>query len=400
MVPTNSPSPSAQDDDPVTLRPGYSADTIRIEPVLGKPDVKAFLRLPWRVFRDDPHWVPPLLMERREHFSPAKNPYFQHARVQAWLAYRNGEPLGRICAQVDELYQQHQDRDTGFFGMLDAVDDAAIFQALTAQAETWLRQQRLKRVVGPFDLSINDQCGLLVEGFDTPPQVMMGHARPYYREHLESLGYRGCEDLHAYRLATDFPVPPAMAALVRKSTDSVRLRPLNRRDIQTDLAVLRDIFNDAWRNNFMFQPFTEAEFAKIGKELAQLLPADYVQIAEVHGEPAAMIVLLPNVNEAIRDLDGRLFPFGVIKLLWRLKVRHPRSARVPLMGVRQCHQNSLLGTALVFLLIDRVRQAAQRRGVETVELSWVLERNRPMRNIIENLGAKAYKRYRLYEKPL
>jgi len=191
-----------------------------------------------------------------------------------------------------------------------------------------------------------------------------------------------------------------MAALVRKSADSIRLRPLNRQHLSADLAILRDIFNDAWRNNFMFQPFTEAEFAKIGKELAQLLPADYVQIAEVNGEPAAMIVMLPNVNEAIRDLDGRLFPLGVVKLLWRLKVRHPASARVPLMGVRQRYQSSLLGTALAFLLIDRVRHAALQRGVQSVELSWVLERNKPMRNIIENLGAEPYKRYRLYEKGL
>lgn len=391
---------SAHRDDPITLRPGYPANTLRIEPVLGKPDLNAFLRVPWRVFQDDPQWVPPLLLERRQHFSPRHNPYFQHARVQAWVAYRNGEALGRICAQVDQLHQQHHDPHTGFFGMLDAIDETAIFQALTQQAETWLAQQGLRRVVGPFNLSINDECGLLVEGFDTPPMVMMGHARPYYQQHLTDLGYHGCEDLHAYRLAADFAVPAAMQALVKKTGEGIRLRPLNQRQLQADLPILRDIFNDAWQHNFMFQPFTEAEFAKIGKELAQLLPPDYVQIAEAHGEPAAMIVMLPNVNEALGDLNGRLFPLGLLKLLWRLKVRHPRSARVALMGVRQRHQQSLLGTALAFQLIDQVRQAALRRGVQEVELSWVLERNKPMRNIIESLGGKAYKRYRLYEKAL
>lgn len=400
MVPSKLPDAEARDDDPITLRPSYAPDTIRIEPVLGKPDVKTFLRLPWRVFRDDPAWVPPLLMERREHFSAARNPYFQHATVQAWIAYRNGEPLGRICAQVDQLYQRHHDHETGFFGMLDAVDDRDIFQALTAQAENWLRQQGLRRVVGPFDLSINDQCGLLVSGFDIPPMVMMGHARPYYQVHLQALGYGGCEDLHAYHLPADFVVPPAMAALARKTADSVHLRPLDKSRLADELVTLRDIFNDAWANNFMAQPFTEAEFAKIGKELAQLLPVDYVQIAEVDGEPAAMIVMIPNVNEAIRDLDGRLFPLGLIKLLWRLKVRHPRTARVALMGIRQCHQGTLLGTALAVKLIDQVRHAALERGVQSVELSWVLDRNKPMRNLIENLGARAYKRYRLYEKAL
>jgi len=343
--------------------------------------------------------VPPLIQERRQHLSPS-NPLFVHVRMQAWLAFRGAEPVGRISAQIDQLYLEQQDAHTGFFGMLEAHDDPEVFGQLLATAEDWLRGQGMRRVLGPFNLSINDQSGLLVAGFDTPPSVLMGHGRPYYPGRVEAAGYRPIQDLLAYRIATDFVAPPAVQSLLSKAEDQVRLRPLRRKRQAEDFQIMRDIFNDAWSENWGYVPFTEAEFRHIGEELAPMIPDDFVQIAEMDGEPAGMIVMLPNINEAIRDLNGRLLPHGWLKLLWRLKIRHPQSARVPLMGVRKRHQLTLFGGALTFMLIEAVRRAAQRRGVREVELSWVLEQNRRMCDVIEALGGNSYKRYRLYEKTL
>jgi hypothetical protein len=375
------------------------AENLQIVPVVSRRDRRRFLRLPWSIYGHEPAWIPPLLIEQRQHIS-AGNPYFQHARWKAWLAFRDGVPIGRISAQVDQLHLDHHADATGFFGMLEAIDDPQVYTALLGTGEQWLRAQDLQRVLGPFNLSINQECGLLIDGFDSPPMVLMGHALPYCASHIEAAGYEPVKDLLAYRIAADFAIPPAMQSLVGKSHASVRLRALQRSRLEADFAVLRDIFNDAWSENWGFVPFTPAEFRRMGRELAPWIRDDFVQIAELQGEPVGMIVLLPNINEAIRDLNGRLLPLGWAKLLWRLKHTGTRTARIPLMGIRKPHQQTLLGTALSFMLIAALRGPARRHGIETVELSWILEDNLPMRNIIESLGGVAYKRYRIYGKAL
>lgn len=365
-----------------------------------RASLEQFLRVPWAVYADDPCWVPPLLMERRAALSP-KNPFFRHAEWQGWTAWRGKRAVGRISAQIDHLYLERQEPHTGFFGLLEAVDDAAVFAALFGAAETWLRQRGMRRALGPFNLGINQEIGLLVEGFDSAPFVMMGHGRSWYGPSVEALGYDVAQNLLAYTIAArDFRIPPVVMRLLERQAQYVRLRPFDRAQRARDLGIMRDIFNDAWSNNWGFVPFTEAEFAAVGKELLLLLPDDFIHIAEVDGEPAAFIVLLPNVNEAIADLNGRLLPFGWARLLWRLKVRFPTTGRVPLMGVRQRYQNSRLGPALAFLLIGELRVPALRRGIQRVELSWILEGNRGMRNILEKIGANISKRYRMYAKAL
>jgi GNAT superfamily N-acetyltransferase len=310
------------------------------------------------------------------------------------------KPVGRISAQIDALHEaRHQDA-TGFFGLLEAEDEAETFHALLSTAETWLRNQGMVRIRGPFNLSINQECGLLVEGFDTPPMIMMGHARPYYAERLTAEGYQGVKDLLAYHVATHFTPPALMRTVLSRAAGVVRIRPLRRSCLSEELNILREIYEDAWSANWGFIPFTEEEFRHLGHSLRLLVEDEYVQIAEVDGEPAAMIVAFPNVNEAIADLDGRLFPLGWLKLLWRLKVKHPKTARVALMGVRKRFQGSALGSAIAFMLIDAVRSHGIRRGVQAVELSWVLEDNRPMRNMLSMIGGVPYKRYRIYEKAL
>jgi GNAT superfamily N-acetyltransferase len=370
-----------------------------IEPVSGRKQLNEFIAAPWPIYRDDPNWVPPLLFEQKQRLT-SKNPFFEHAHWQAWLARRNGRVVGRISAQIDRLYQERHGQKTGYFGMLEAPDDARLFAGLLQTAEGWLREHGMERVRGPFNLSINEECGLLVEGFDSPPSIMMGHARPYHGRHIEAAGYSGARDLLAYYIAPDFEAPRVMTRLAETVARQVMIRPLRRKELKQELEILRDIFNDAWYNNWGFVPFTEAEFADIGELLSLLVDDDFVQIAEIDERPVAMIVALPNINEVIRDLNGRLLPFGWVKLLWRLKFRYPTTCRVSLMGVRQEYQHTRLGPALAFMVIDAARRAVIRRGIRGAELSWILEDNAGMRNILETIGGRIYKRYRIYEKAL
>jgi GNAT superfamily N-acetyltransferase len=230
--------------------------------------------------------------------------------------------------------------------------------------------------------------------------IMMGHSRPYYAARLTAEGYQGVKDLLAYRLPTDFTSPELMKAVLNKAAGCARVRSLRRSRLNEDLEIIQDIFEDAWSENWGFIPFTEDEVRHLGRNLRLLVDDDAVQIAEVEGEPAAMIVAFPNLNELIGDLHGRLLPFGWLKLLWRLKVKSPKTARVVLMGVRKSFQRSPLGAALGFLLIDALRSYGIRRGVQEVELSWILEDNMPMRNMLTMIGGIPYKRYRIYQKAL
>jgi hypothetical protein len=339
------------------------------------------------------------LIERREHLSK-RNPFFEHAKCRFWLAYRGERPVGRISAQVDQLHLQRYEDSTGFFGFLEAEDDPETFQVLMDTAEKWLSNQGMRRILGPFNLSINQECGLLVEGFDTPPMVMMGHARPYYGARVEENGYKQEKDLLAYSIDVDFELTKAMRAVIRRAARRVSIRSLRRERFSEELEILQDIFEDAWSENWGFVPFTKAEFKHLGQNLKHLVHDEYVQIAEVDGSPDAMIVGVPNVNEAIKDLNGRLLPFGWLKLLWRLKVSRPQTARVPLMGVRKRHHNSLLGAALAVMVVERVRRLGVKHGAKKVELSWILDDNRGMRNILESIGGVVYKRYRIFAKDL
>jgi hypothetical protein len=367
--------------------------------VTNRKDLARFIRFPQMLYKDDPNWVCPLFFEQKERFTN-KNPFFQHARWQAWIALRDGRPVGRISAQIDDLHlEKFQDR-TGHFGCLEAVDEQPVFDALFETAESWLRNQGMKRATGPFNLSINEECGLHIDGFDTPPRIMMVHGRPYYGRAVEAAGYRKAVDLIAYHQHPDFVIPKVMQRLVKRVADRVRIRTLDRTRLAEELELMRDIFNDAWSENWGMVPITASEFEEAGKMMTMLIDDDFVQIAEVDGEAAAMIVCLPNINEAIGDLGGRLLPFGWLKLLWRLKVRYPRSARILLMGVRKKYHHTNFGPALSYMITDALRYPVLARGIREMEMSWILEHNSGMRNIIESLGGVAYKTYRLYEKAL
>lgn len=369
---------------------------VTVRQVAGRPDLDAFLKVPFRVHEGDPAWIPPLDLERRQLLDPGHNPFFRHAEAALWIAERDGTALGRISAQVDKLAPA----DQGSFGMLSAVDDPELLAGLTAAAEGWLRERGRSHVLGPFSLSINQESGLLVDGFDTPPMLLMGHDRPYLGPRLEALGYRKAKDLHAFLTETG-GLPPSVAARVaRGAKDRLRLRPLNMRAYDAEIRTLTDIFNDAWSGNWGFVPLTEAEVEAMARDMKLLIDPRLVWFAEYDGEPVAFGVCLPNVNEAIRDLGGRLLPFGWAKLLWRLKVRRPRTARMPLMGVRRRLAGTMAGSMAPFLVIDAIGREGRRLGFEKAELSWILEDNLPIIRMIEAVGGRRYKTYRIYGKAL
>ena len=372
---------------------------MRVAAVDGRRALGHFLRLPWSLYADDPAWVPPLLVEQRRQLSP-RHPYFEHARTRLWVAWRGPVAVGRISAQIDRLHLERYRDNTGFFGMLEAEDDADTFGALLGAAEAWLAEHGIRRVRGPFSLSINQECGLLVDGFNVPPAVMMPHGRPYYAARLEEHEYSAAKDLLAYTLAGDVKLPDLAPALLARAGSGIAVRSLRRSRFDEDIDVLRDIFEDAWVANWGFVPFTEREFAHLAGTLRRLVPEEFIGIADVEGAPAGMIVLLPDVNQVIRDLDGRLLPLGWLKLLWRLRTGRVRRGRVVLMGVRARYQRSPLGLALALALIDAVRGAALRRGMTEVELSWILEDNAGMLRLVRTLGATLHKRYRIYDKSL
>ncbi|PCI32161.1 MAG: N-acetyltransferase [Alphaproteobacteria bacterium] len=377
---------------------------ITIKEVTSKQDLKRFVTLPWSLYKDDPNWVAPLVMERMEVLDQKKNPYFEHARAKLWLALKDGVVVGRITAQIDELVEQRHQEKIGHFGFFECINDQKAAGALLDTAMAWLKSDGRTKVIGPFSLSINEEAGMLVDGFDTPPSLMMNHALPYYQDLMSAYGMEKIKDLWAYYLRFDKDVlPPTINKLIKRSMrdGKVRLRKINMKNYEQDMKTILDIFNDAWSENWMALPFTDAELAKTIKDLKLLIRPNFTYIAEYDGVPMAMMVTLPNLNEIIADLDGKLLPLGIFKLLWRLKVNPTyKTVRVPLMGVRKEFQNTVVGGAMAFALIEECRQQAEKAGCTHAELSWVLEDNTRLTKMLETIGCWRYKNYRMYTKEL
>jgi GNAT superfamily N-acetyltransferase len=375
---------------------------MQLVPVRTKAELERFVRLPMRLNASDPAYVAPLLMERLEALSAKHNPFFGHADVEMWLAVRDGRDVGRISAQIDHLAPRDPARPAGAFGLIAAEDDPAIFAALFAEAEAWLKARGMAVAQGPLNLSVNEEVGLLVDGFETPPMVMMGHDPRYVAARIEQQGYARAKDVYAYLgNVSGHDMPEAVFKRAnRDPAPGVVLRPLNMKDYAAEVGRLTEILNDAWRDNWGFTPTTEEETRHLANAMRPIIDPRLVWFAEIDGEAAGVMVLLPNLNEAIFDLKGRLLPFGWAKLLWRLKVRGVKTLRVPLMGVRKAYARTQRGRLLPFQLIGRAAAQAQKLGYERVEFSWILEENTPMRAICEASGAKVYKTYRIYEKAL
>ena len=377
--------------------------TIDIRPVSSAADRRAFVDMLWPLYADDPHWVPPLKSEALGLISGAKtNPWFLHADAAFWLAWRGDTIVGRISAQVDQLVLQHVGAGLGHWGMFECVDDAEVAARLLDTAEAWLRTRGMTRAQGPFSLSIWDEPGVMVGGFDGPPTVMMAHHRAYYARLIEAAGYAGVKDLHTWEVAT-VPFPANVQRIVAAAAKNprIRVREVSKADFVHEAALILDILNDAWATNWGYVPLTDAEVAFVGKKLKPIVYPDLIRIAEFDGIPVAFMIALPDLNELTVDLDGRLFPFGWAKLLWRLRAPKVLRIRVPLMGVRKSLQGTRTASFMAFLLIDLIREATvEKYRAERAEIGWILDDNGPMRSIAEVIGAEITRTYRIFEKSL
>jgi GNAT superfamily N-acetyltransferase len=378
------------------------AAAVEVIAVTSRAHKSAFLHLPKSIYASDPNWIAPLDIERRIHFDHRKNPFFHHAEGQFFLALEGNRPVGRISAHVDHRHLERYGDATGQFGFLEAIDRQEVFAALLSRAENWLKERGLRRVQGPFSFSINDESGLLVHGFEHPPAIMMNHARPYYGDRIVREGYVKAKDLIAYRYYSNTPVPPAIQSMLDKNRKSGKLvvRPFSKRHFARDLAIIIDIFNDAWSTNWNFVPMTPAEIKNLGDVLKFLVKNDHIAIASYENEPAAMIVTLPDINRMCRDLGGRLLPLGWAKLLWRLYFTTHEAFRVPLLGVRKKFRSSAVSSMLAVAVMDAIRAFHVGRGTYPGELSWILEDNLPTRRLLEAIGGQHYKTYRVYEKSI
>jgi GNAT superfamily N-acetyltransferase len=375
---------------------------LNIRPVVTKADRKAFVDLAWDVYANDPAWVPPLKDEVHGLIDPKKNPWFGHAKAQLWLAERGGKTVGRISAQVDDLAQEHMGRGTGQWGMFEALDGEAA-AALIATAEDWLREQGMTTSMGPISLSIWDEPGLEIEGFNEAPTVMMGHHKPEYREWIEAAGYDKAKDLLTYEVDIAGWNDPMIDRLIAAGTRNKRIsiRKVDKSHFAEDSRLIHNLLNDGWSDYWVYVPLTEADIANAGKKLKPIIYEDLVRIAEVDGEPVAFMITLPDINELIADLNGSLFPFGWAKLLWRLRNPRTKRARVPLMGVARKLHGSRLASQLAFMLIEFTRRdCVANYGIGTGEFGWILEDNKGMLSIAELPGARVNHRYRIFEKSL
>jgi hypothetical protein len=380
---------------------------INIRPVMTKADKKAFVDLPYRLYAGDPNWVPPLKDEVYGLITPRKNPWFGHGEAQLFLAERSGHVVGRISAHIDHLALEQPSEQgfgpgTGNWGLFEA-EDASVAAKLLHAAENWLRAKGMTRSLGPISFAMWDEPGLLVQGHDHPPTVMMGHNNVAYEGWIEAAGYVGEKDLYTFDISIIPPFPPLIERIIASGerNDRIVIRRVDKRKFDKEAALILSILNDAWSDNWGFVPFTDAEIAYAGKKLKPIVYEDLIRIAEVDGEPVAFMMTLPDLNEKISKFGGSLFPFNWAKLLWWLRAPKVRSMRVPLMGVVKKMQSTRIASQLAFMLVHLIRiDAVNKFSASRGEFGWVLDDNGPMRSVAEAINGKINKVYRIYQKTL
>ncbi len=378
-----------------------AGDAISIVEVQGRSNRAAWLQVPYRVYEGDPAWIAPLLFQEKLRISPKHSPFFTFADVALFVALRNGIPVGRISAQINHRYDAQYGPGTGHFGFFESIDDQAVTDRLVTTASQWLTARGAKRMVGPFSFSINEECGLLVEGFDTPAAVLMNHARPYMGGLLEQAGFTKAMDLFAYRMMGK-TIPEKIARLAdhARRTTGITIRQIDRKALDEEIHTVIDIFNDAWSTNWGFVPFSDAEIASLIREIRPLYRSQYGRIAMIDGEPAAMVLGLPDINGMTAGFGGRLLPFNWARLVTTLMRQSMRSARIPLFGLRKKYQGSLNAVGLLALLISDFLDESRNYDFDWVEFSWVLETNKPMNAINAMAAGPAVKRYRIFERSI
>jgi GNAT superfamily N-acetyltransferase len=373
---------------------------VKITEVASNADRDAFIKFPWRIYKNDLAWVPPLLLERKEFLDRTKHPFFEHGDAALFLARSGENVVGRIMASDDPNYNSLHQTNVGCFGLFECVNDPAVAAALFAAAAQWLRAKGRSEIMGPIDYSTNYVCGLLVEGFEFPPTLLTSHNPPYYASLVEGLGFAKTIDFYAWW----FSEPARAAARLRrlaaslKKRDSATIRQGNLKNLRAEARRLREIYNDAWKENWGFVPFTEKEFEFMAKELKQLVVPEFTLIAEVGDDPVGFILCVPDINVALKKIDGRLtsygLPIGLAKLLYYKK--RIRTARLIALGVKPKYRRGGIAEMLVLRIIE---DAMIKRGF-TGELSMTLEDNHLINRFLAAIGAKKYKTYRIYQKPI
>lgn len=366
-----------------------------------KKRLRHFLDVVDGIYASDPKYVRALDMEISEKLDPKKNPFFEHAEGSAWIAYRDGQPVGRVTAQIDHEHLKRYGDDAGFFGYLDTIDDPEVAAALLDEAARWLRARGMKSIRGPYSLSINEELGCLIDGFGDPPMIMMPHHRPYQSALIEGAGFRKLKDFYAWKYDVgEVPRRAQKAHDEIAAMSEVSVREIDPSDVQNELNIIMDIFNDAWSDNWGFVPATVKELEKAAKDLKLILMPELTRIVSIDGEPAAVAMGLPNINEIIRDFRGKLGPLQLLKLVYRLKIRGPKSGRLYILGIKKKWRSVRKYAGLSAYLYVEMNQAGLLLGMKESELSWTVEDNAPINVAIKLMGGRVYKTYRVYEREL
>jgi GNAT superfamily N-acetyltransferase len=367
-----------------------------IIPAIKICDLKEFIKFPWQVYKGDHNWVPPLIVERKDFLDREKNPFFKHAEVEFFLAKNNGKIVGRIAGIVNHNHNEFHQEKAGFFGFFECIKDYDVAKALLDTVREWLQDKGMEIMRGPANFSSNEEWGFLLEGFGSPPVIMMSYNPPYYLEFMERYGMVKAKDIYAYFIDESLPTPERVVRIAEniKKKVGIKIRNVDLKDFGNEVQRIKEIYNSAWSKNWGFVPMTEEEFDRVAKDLKQIVDPHMVFIAEVKGKPSGFSLALPDFNQVLAKLKGRLFPFGIFKLLWHTKVRNNiDGVRIITMGVIPEYQKRGIDT----VFYAQTYNVGIKRGYKWAEMSWVLEDNVLMNRMLELLGAKLYKKYRIYE---
>lgn len=358
-------------------------------------DITRFIKVPFAIYGDDPNWVPPLIIDRQAYFDRVEHPFYRTAKVRFFLARRGGELVGRIATCINYTYNEFHMEKTGFFGFFDVVDDYEVAEVLLKVALITIKAEKMTQMVGPANFSTNYEVGMLVEGYDSPPVIMMTYNKPYYNDFVERFGLKKVKDLLAFRIDTASPIDPRLIRVAERvrEKENIRLRTLQMKRFDEEVSLIHRIYNAAWSRNWGFVPMSDDEFRHMGKDLKQVVDPEMVLIAEVDGRPVGFSLALPNFNQVLPHARGRLFPTGLLKILWYAKVKKViDSVRIITLGIIPEYQKRGIDTLMYLETFTK----GPTRGYMWGEMSWILEDNVAMVRASEHLGAVAYKKYRLY----
>lgn len=358
-------------------------------------DLYHFIKLPFTLYRDDPNWVPHLISERKAFFDRKKNPFYRAAKTRLFLARRRGKYVGRIATCINFNHNEYHQEKVGFFGFFDVINDSEVADVLFRVAMITIKAEGMERMIGPANFSTNHEVGMLVEGYDSPPAVMMTYNKPYYNELAEKFGLRKIKDLLAFRIDRETEFDPRLVRVAERirTREGIVFRTLDMKEFDAEVERINEIYNQAWLKNWGFVPMSKDEFRHMAKDMRQIVDPNLVFIAEVDGKPVGFILSLPNINQALIHTNGRLFPTGLIKLLWHTKIKNKvDSVRIITMGIIPEYQKRGLDS-LFYLETFKV---GPEHGYNWGEMSWILEDNVMMLRAVENMGGRLYKRYRMY----